>query len=63
MEVPNNDCQNHPRLHGMQAAQLQQAEEQEEQSRSSRDEEVLPLLQKAHGPSRNQVSEGALNNG
>ena len=43
------------RLHRVQAKELQHNEEQEERSRPSGDEQVLPFLQKAYCPSRDEV--------
>ena len=51
----NNACKNRSCLHGVQTAQLQHQEELEEQPGPDRDEEVLPLLQKAYGPPRDEV--------
>ncbi len=44
------------RLHRVQAKELQHDEEQKERSRPSGDEQVLPFLQKAYCPSRDEVS-------
>ena len=55
MEVPKHESEDYTGLHGVQTAQLQHDEKQEEQSRQARDEEVLPLLQKAYPSPRDQV--------
>jgi len=47
----------------MQTAQLQHKEEQEEQSRQARDEEVLPLLQKAYRSPRDEVRKADMQHG
>jgi len=52
-EVPQHGkarrtCKDHSQMQRVQAAQLQHYEEQEEYPRPLRDEQVLPLLQKAH---------------
>jgi len=63
MEVPKNESEDHPCLHGVQTAQLQHQEEQEEQSRQARDEEVLPLLQKAYRSPRDEVRKADMQHG
>ena len=54
-EVPINASQNHSRLHGVQATQLQHDEEQEERSGQTGNEQVLPVLPQAHGSQRDEV--------
>ena len=50
-----NECKNYTSLHRVQTAQLQHHEKQEERSRPAGNEQVLPVLQEAHAPQRDQV--------
>ncbi|CAA9489781.1 MAG: LSU ribosomal protein L33p @ LSU ribosomal protein L33p, zinc-dependent, partial [uncultured Solirubrobacteraceae bacterium] len=45
----------HPRVRGVQAAELSDQEVQAQQSRSHRDEQVLPVVPQAHRASRDPV--------
>lgn len=63
MEVPKHESENCLGLHRVQAAQLQHQEEQEKQPRPARNEKVLPVLQKAHASSRNEVRKAGFTNG
>ena len=55
-EVPLNARESHTEMQRVQAEKLQYDEEQEEHSGQAGTEQVLPLLQKAHAPQRNQVT-------
>ena len=60
----NYESKNHHGLRRMQAAQLQYHEKQKERSLKARDEQVLPVLQKAHASQRNKIVErGEYGNG
>ena len=50
------ESQNHPGLHGMQAAQLQHHEEQEERPGQTGNEQILPVLPQAHSAQGNQIT-------
>ena len=54
-EVPLDARESHFEMQRVQAEKLQYHEEQEEYPRQAWAEEVLPLLQEAHDPHRNQV--------
>jgi hypothetical protein len=54
-EVPENASEDHPRVHRVQAAQLQHHEKQKKRPRQAGDEQVLPLLPQAHGSQGNEV--------
>lgn len=45
----------HSQLHGMQTPQLSERQKQKKYSRPSRIEKVLPILQKTHSPSRDEM--------
>jgi hypothetical protein len=55
-EVPLDARESDPEMQRVQAEKLQYHEEQEEHSGQAGTEQVLPLLQKAHAPQRNQVT-------
>jgi hypothetical protein len=53
--VPLDARESHFEMQRVQAEKLQYHEKQEEHAGQAGTEQVLPLLQKAHAPQRNQV--------